>query len=102
MTEIEYNKIELSLTVRGHANYAESGKDIVCAGISAVFFCVPAILREKNFKYFADAEKGFSTVKAYPTAEERHSCAMIFETAFAGLKELAKHYPQYVTIKNEG
>ena len=102
MTEIEFDRLELSLTVRGHAGYAEEGKDIVCAGISAVFFSVPAALREKGFKYYADAEKGFATVQAYPAAEERHSCIMIFETALAGLKELAKHYPEYVTIKREG
>ncbi len=35
--EILYKKVRISqVTVKGHANYAEYGKDIVCAAVSAV------------------------------------------------------------------
>ena len=103
MTEIKYDPIALSLTVRGHAGYAEAGRDIVCAGVSALFYAIPTTLREKGFKCYADADEreGFATVRAFPAAEERHSCFMIFETVVAGMKALASNYPDYVHVDKE-
>lgn len=38
MVNIKYsaNAGEVVLTIKGHANYAEHGQDIVCAGVSAI------------------------------------------------------------------
>lgn len=103
MINVIYNRLEVSMTLSGHAGYAEPGKDIVCAGASALIYAVPEELRSRGFKYFADAaeKEGFITIKAYPSAEERHSCLVIFDTVFSGLKELARNYPQYVHVEKE-
>ena len=36
MINITFNNAKRTLTVEGHANYAESGKDIVCSAISVL------------------------------------------------------------------
>jgi uncharacterized protein YsxB (DUF464 family) len=41
------SKIEIS----GHANYAEHGKDIVCAGVSTIFQLCQAGLRQLAKQY---------------------------------------------------
>lgn len=101
MTEVKYNRIELALSIRGHAGYAESGKDIVCAGVSALFFAAYAELRNRGFRYFADLDDGYATLQAYPSAEERHTCITILDTVVAGLDNLAQHYPENIKLIKE-
>ena len=101
MTEVKYNRLELELSVRGHAGYAEAGKDIVCAGVSALFFAAYAELKNRDFKYFADLDDGYAMLKAYPSAEERHTCLVIFDTVVAGLKNIAQQYPDNIQLIKE-
>lgn len=101
MTEVKYNRLELDLSVRGHAGFAEAGKDIVCAGVSALFFAAYSELRNRGFKYFADLDDGYATIKAYPSAEERHTCLAILDTVVAGLENIAKQYPDYIKLIKE-
>ena len=103
MTAVTYSPKEHRITLDGHAGYAESGKDIVCAGISALLFAVPATLRKKDIKYFLDLNEpeGFVSIKAYPEKKERHECEVILDTVAMGLKLLADHYPENVTYKKE-
>lgn len=101
MTEAKYNKEKLELSIRGHAGYDELGKDIVCAGVSALFFAAYAELRNRGFKYFADLDDGYVFLKAYPSAEERHTCLAIFDTVVAGLENIAQHYPDNIQLTKE-
>lgn len=101
MTEVKYNRLELDLSVRGHAGYAEAGKDIVCAGVSALFFAAYAELRNRGFKYFVDQDDGYATLKAYPSAEERHTCLVIFDTVVAGLENIAQQYSDNIQLIKE-
>jgi uncharacterized protein YsxB (DUF464 family) len=103
MTEIRYNPVELRIKTNGHAAHAPVGQDIVCAGVSALLFAAYAELRNRGFKFFADADeaKGYMLIEAYPSAEERHTCHVIFETVVAGLENIARHYPNNVKIVKE-
>lgn len=103
MTNIKYNPIDLSLTLKGHSGYAESGKDIVCAGISSLFFALHRSLHERGFMSFADLNnpEGYAQIRAYPSAEERHTCVVMFETVVTGFELLAQNYPDYVNIAKE-
>ena len=71
MTEIRYNPIALRIRISGHAGHAPAGQDIVCAGVSALFFAAYAELRNRGFKYFADLDEpeGYALIEAYPSAE---------------------------------
>jgi uncharacterized protein YsxB (DUF464 family) len=103
MTEIMFDPSKLSLEVNGHAGYAEPGKDIVCAGISALVLALPAQFDHMGIKYKLDMDeqKGLLKVNARPSSQMRYICYTVFNTIYAGLVALAQHYPEYVKIKKE-
>lgn len=103
MTEVIYKPCDFSLLLHGHAGYAEAGKDIVCAGLSALMFTIPASLKARGIRYSLDlgATDGEARLKAYPDADERYACMIIFETIAEGLALIAEHYPDNVKYSKE-
>ena len=104
MTRITYDPQHMTIKAEGHAGYAEYGKDIVCAGVSALMQTLrPALLERgiRNTMYMITTGESRMEVKADPECEERYPCLVVFETVLAGLKEIARAYPDYVTIKVE-
>ncbi|MGM9873507.1 MAG: ribosomal-processing cysteine protease Prp [Bacilli bacterium] len=84
-----------TLEVKGHANYDEIGKDIVCAGVSAVI-CggFNSIENSKGFEMIMD--EGYSLLKAKEPISLHDE--IVIETMINGLKNIAKSYPKNVTI----
>ena len=104
MTRITYDPQQMMIKAEGHAGYAEYGKDIVCAGVSALMQTLrPALLERgiRNTRYMITSGESRIEVKAEPECEERYPCLVVFETVLAGLKEIARAYPDYVSIKVE-
>ena len=103
MTNIKYSPKECSITFKGHSGYAEIGKDIVCAGISSLFFALYRSLHDRGIVSFADlnSSEGYAQIRAYPSAKERHTCVVMFETIITGLELMAQNYPDYVKIDKE-
>ena len=104
MTRITYDPQQMMIKSEGHAGYAEYGKDIVCAGVSALMQTLrPALLERgiRNTVYMITSGESRIEVKAEPECEERYPCFVVFETVLAGLKEIARAYPDYVSIKVE-
>ena len=104
MTRITYDPQQMMIKAEGHAGYAEYGKDIVCAGVSALMQTLrPALLERgiRNTMYMITTGESRMEVKAEPECEERYTCLVVFETVLAGLKEIARAYPDYVLIKVE-
>lgn len=85
-----------TLTVLGHANYAEYGKDIVCAGVSAI---VQALIGwcEENYETVTcisiDSQAGEVIISC-----EGGEVATAFKVATIGLEQLAYSYPDHVEI----
>lgn len=95
MTVVRYKvhdgKYEMS--IYGHAGYAEAGKDIVCAGVSAIGYALLGFLRNtdcKGLRVITDSGNLAVSCKG----GERVSAA--FEMAYIGLLQIAQKYPQYV------
>ena len=87
-----YKSIEIS----GHAEYAEYGKDIVCAGVSALK--ETAVLGLENvvgIKPLVNKKEGCFTLKLPDnmTAQELKKAAIILETIFLGIEDISKSYP---------
>jgi uncharacterized protein YsxB (DUF464 family) len=85
-----------SMEISGHAEYAEYGKDIVCAGVSALV--ETAVLGLENvvgIKPLVNKKQGFFILKLPDsmTEEESKNAAIILETIFLGLEDIAKSYP---------
>lgn len=104
MTMITYDQQRMMIKAEGHAGYAEYGKDIVCAGVSALMQTLrPALLERgiRNTMHMITTGESRIEVKAEPESEQRYPCLVVFETVLAGLKEIARAYPDYVSIKVE-
>ncbi|NLZ53224.1 MAG: ribosomal-processing cysteine protease Prp [Thermoanaerobacteraceae bacterium] len=88
-----------SLEISGHAKYAEYGKDIVCAGVSAL--AETAILGLEHvacIKPFVKKRQGYFMMKLPDNmqTEELKKAAVILETIFLGLKDISKSYPSNI------
>ena len=82
------------LAVSGHAGYDDSGRDIVCAGVSslslALFAYLPAVavIREAQYssgELLIDCTGGIATMAA-------------FDMAMTGYMNLANNFPQCVDV----
>jgi len=94
----------VALNASGHSGYAESGQDIVCAGISSII--QTAILGIKNL-YKIDIlksineESGELAMELPNELDEKKDkeIQVILGTMLVGLNDLAQSYPQNITIK---
>lgn len=107
MIEITYYPDEYKLAVSGHSGYAEKGKDIVCAGVSSLFYALAAsldALDKSAWKtdleiWFDDGE---GTIKVVPDEKFAPNVQLIFWTILNGLEFIASSYPDHVkfSVKN--
>ena len=90
----------------GHAGYAEKGKDIVCAGISALCMALCARLEDMSLQGMVhlsqvSASDGELTLRAETESGDKMSAlllACVFETVMAGLTALEADYPDYLIV----
>lgn len=89
------------LLIRGHANAAPHGHDIVCAGVSAIAFALLGYLERHALcdTYPPEIEPGMMDIFC---VSEDAGVAAAFETAVIGLEQLALHHPQNVEFKYFG
>lgn len=87
---IEYEK-NFSLEVRGHAGYAEPGKDIVCASVSTACNFLIAALSDVAFYEIGEGSFGF-------TCKAKRRFERIIDAALQILKDLEREFPQNVKI----
>lgn len=90
------------LTVEGHAGYADKGEDIVCAGVSALAETAVIGLRQvAGIKPAVTRQDGYLDVRL-PTglsAQAAAAAETILRTTIAGLRDIAKSYPEYVNFE---
>jgi len=91
------------LTVKGHAGYARSGQDIVCAAASVLITtCANALqsvaditpvleVKEKPAIIAVDLPEGLSP-------DKDHDARIILNTTLQGFKDVAAQYPRYLQI----
>lgn len=87
-----------TITVVGHANYDEYGKDIVCAGVSALVQALIGWIEENYYKancISVDPKDGEVII----SCEGGEDIAAIFEMTAIGLGQIAYVYPNHVQIE---
>lgn len=81
------------LAVEGHAGQDEQGKDIVCAGVSAISFALLGYLAQCDAEI--DHLTGCSgSISVDCTGGEQVEAA--FDMAMTGYLQISERYPQYV------
>ena len=90
------------LSIKGHAGYADSGQDIVCAGASAVAqTCVIGLKKVAGVDPLVTLKNGFFAL-ALPegiSAKSADRALCILETAYLGLKDMALSYPSNIRVR---
>jgi len=85
----------------GHAGFAESGSEIVCAAISAILqtaYC--GLTQVAGLFVGLEMKDGCMTVilERELSERERHDADVILETMRQGLLSLKEAYPEYLNI----
>ena len=84
------------ITINGHAGYARMGKDIVCAGVSAlVQTLIQSVeeLTQDTIEY--DMKPGKVHIKFWNLSSESRT---LIDSFFIGCKSIAATYPENVRI----
>lgn len=95
---------KLSLRLEGHAEYAEHGKDIVCASASILAYTVAQYVKEAehNGDLVSPAQiqmkSGDMFISCEPTKATVFRMYDIYSFAMMGYTLLAHNYPQYVRL----
>ena len=94
MISIQYKRDNLELQIAGHAGYAEKGRDIVCAAVTAL-----AGTLERCMKEAGEGSCEWKEGETCFTASGTENLRPCFETVVTGLRMLAEEFPEYVSIK---
>ena len=105
MIRIEYDEKTLTLDIRGHANFANYGQDIVCAAISVLGqTLVNNLIRFSGRGWYRlewQAEEG--NLHIHCEANGYYDMVVeMFRFVMVGFRMIAVEYADYVTIKETG
>ena len=103
MIKIQINKTNnkySSLIVSGHSNYDEHGKDIVCAGVSAIVTGgLNALINENKMKISYKVNDGYVNVDVLDIMDEK--LQLIMDVIIVQLKTIEESYKKYVKINEK-
>jgi len=97
------------LTVSGHAGFAESGRDIVCAAASILIAtCANALESVAGIKPDVWQDEKAAVIRvSLPNArgeqaardmQAEHDAQVILRTVLQGFRDIAEEYPEHITI----
>ncbi len=85
------------VTITGHANYDDYGKDIVCSSVSSIVITTVNGILEINPKYLAVIET--KDKMEIEIKEQDEICIKLMNNMISLLEELSKSYPKNITIQ---
>ena len=95
------NDKKLSLRLEGHAEYAEHGKDIVCASATILAYTLASIIDsfDDDVEAFINLASGDTTIGCKCKDEKTYAkIADAFRYTQTGYALLEHNYPQYVKL----
>ena len=103
MIKITYNLKKHEVKIKGHANSAPMGEDLICAGISTLTVALSRALKEAKSQGLIDEltldlDDGDTHVKAKPKEEAVPTVNTIFTTILNGYDAMSISFPQYVSF----
>lgn len=94
-------------SVSGHANYAEYGFDIVCAGVSAltqttlISLVEVCKIEEDSIKYKVNDKTGFLDVSLPKDIEafKLENSQILLKALVVGIDSIIENYPDYINLE---
>lgn len=95
----------IGFKIKGHANFATKGQDIVCSAISVLaqttLLGLDEYLRKGSFKYSIKDGYMSCMLESNLTTEERKTAQILLKTMYLGMKSVEENYASYVRIIKE-
>lgn len=85
------------LSVAGHSDYGAKGKDIVCAGASAITYTLVQSLSSLCTDSIKIAEGDGVTILEYKNLSKR--AELLIDSFFIGISGLIEAYPEHVRLR---
>ena len=86
-----------SLRVKGHADFAPKGQDLVCAGVSAIVTGgINALRNPEAFDIFQDT--GLAVIKLKPKENITNYDAVVINTMLDQLQTIEESYGDYIKM----
>lgn len=98
------NHVIRSFSIKGHADYDEYGKDIVCAGVSAVTVgTVNAVEALTGVVLANHMENGWLQAKLpdHLSMEQEEKVNLLLEAMLVMLRTIEQSYGDYITIQEQ-
>ena len=98
MIRVRYriDKTDCLLSVEGHAEYAEKGKDIVCAGVSAICMSLYRALDVSQTALQVMQDDGVLHLRAFDHGSDVRA---MYSMAVLGLNHIAGIYSDHVRVE---
>ncbi len=97
----EANQI-VSFEMSGHANFAESGSDIVCAAASVLAMNVVNSIEElAGYQPIVDMSDGYLFVEILSDLSDKQieTTDILMNSLYIGLRDIEKEYNSYIRVK---
>ncbi|AOT72768.1 ribosomal-processing cysteine protease Prp [Geosporobacter ferrireducens] len=94
----------ISYLVKGHADYAERGEDIVCASISILAQTAILALHEIaeiDIMYEVNDGHVFCKLPDDLSSDQREKARIILDTLYIGIKGTQGMYGRYIDLRDE-
>lgn len=105
MVDITFKPKELKLTIKGHANAAEKGKDIVCSAVSILAYTLARAVEESRdmleSEPVIEIEEGDVTVSCVPKKPFLATMQRTYWTVLCGFELLVSMHGNYITFTVE-
>lgn len=107
MIKVTYFREHSRVTVKGHAYSDEPGKDLVCAGVSALAFTLAEnVGYMQQSGYVRDVtvkmDPGDCEIACRPKGKYKDTVRLILEAVCVGFALLAASTPEYITYEIHG
>lgn len=97
---LEVCRYDDGFIISGHADYAEHGKDIVCAAVSTLLQTFIASVEElTGDELKTEITAGYGAVEYRNLSEHAQ---ILVDSFFIGIRKIADEYPQHVKLTRRG
>ena len=93
---VEIKRLKDGISLKGHANYAPHGQDIVCSAVSTlVQTLIQSVEELTTDKITYDMKPGAVIIKFWCLSDQSK---VLIDAFFVGVKGVATSYPAYVRV----
>ena len=85
-------------SLSGHSGYAEEGRDVVCAAVSAMAYLTANTITEV-IGASAEIETDNALLSLKLNGGEEEKCEIPLKGFYLQMKELVKQYPDYIRVR---